>query len=359
VAQHLLHLCFLQFQANSLKSLAGNMAQDISGGINDAINEHIKPQTDTMLRIVEKMADFTGKIQIEGMEKLLERFGDLVGERLKNQFDNLAETIEEICNWQRSSKDSLDLILTQIQQVTEQQNTMLVNASRAAELFQESLGELGHMHQSLSAATSHFESLLGNLKTHSEWAKDINAEISRTVENFTHLSRENALQTSQQLDHLKDATASSLEQVEVLNTHLSQTVRQQVDHMQEIFNASTQQVQTLNGHLQTSMEKFVSDCREGLGLTFTDFDKHLASLTHALSGTVAETDETVQELLGKMEELRSVTSAMVESQSQFKDTATDVIDHHTLLFGELRELTENLQKVNAQNGGTTLPENAE
>jgi methyl-accepting chemotaxis protein len=61
------------------------------------------------------------------------------------------------------------------------------------------------------------------------------------------------------------------------------------------------------------MEKFREDCAKGLELTFSDFDKHLGLLTKALSGTIQETEETVRQILGKIQQVGSMTDNLRES----------------------------------------------
>ena len=51
------------------------------------------------------------------------------------------------------------------------------------------------------------------------------------------------------------------------------------------------------------MEKFREDASSGIQHTFSEFDKHLSLLTGALSGTIQETEETIRQILGKIQQV--------------------------------------------------------
>jgi hypothetical protein len=269
-------------QKNTVKSLGTDIATRVVEGLDLSFQTHLVPQIAQMGEIIDKVANLSGAAQIEGMEKMVERFGDLLGDRMRSQFDNLANTIESLCAWQNETKQSLDQVLVRLRETTEVQDHMMATSSRAAELFQTSLGELGEMHQRLSGALESFRNL-------GDQMRELSAE-----------TQANQAPLFDRMQGLQVALQGAMEDLSRLTTTHQSAVDAQLQRVGTLMEASGRQASALDERLSASMAKFVEDCRQGVQITFGQFDEQLGKLAATLSGTVHETEETVRELSAKL-----------------------------------------------------------
>ena len=151
-------------QKDSIKTLATDIATKVVEGFEQSMQRTMVPALQDFNRAV-------GEAHTQGMEQLIEQFGGLMGERLRQQFENLATTIEQLCGWQKESRDALDAMITRLSESAAKQDEMITNSMRAAAAFQSSMVEIGRLHESLSVTLEDFRNL----------SREMN-EIRHTVE---------------------------------------------------------------------------------------------------------------------------------------------------------------------------------
>jgi methyl-accepting chemotaxis protein len=332
------------------KDTTKSLAMDIATQLGDRIQQDLIP-------VLQEFNKSVSDRQLEGVERLVDKFGEMMGERMQQQFDNLATTIEQLCQWQREARDNLDAMLTKLQEVAAKQNEMLLKTMEAAAAFDRALPSLMELHERLAAALQAFQLFAEELGQLHQNVRETSSELQRSVEQTTDSLRQTvassqqaatatarAMQsavtestqalsrtTGEVLQAMQDAVAEANEalvtqvtamrqDLERTATQIGELVQQQarlvpevLSRIESLVNATAQQAETLDAQLRTSMEKFREDCAKGLELTFSDFDKHLSLLTKALSGTIQETEEAVRQILGKIQQVGSMTDSLREA----------------------------------------------
>jgi len=280
-------------QRNTMKTLA----QDVASKIIEGFDATMRPAMDEMKDILGRVADTSGEEMSKTMESMIDKFGNVLGQRLKDQFDNLASTIEELCKWQAQTKENLDAILVKLGETIEKQDEMIEKSSRAAELFQESLGRLGELHQRLSAALAGFHSLSVGMR-----------EMGEKLE----ASRE-AVEGG--LDTIREA----VNDLQTFSVEHRQAVTSELDEISSMADSARKSSKEIEEALTGSMKGFQDALTDGLQQTWSEFDKQLAALARSLSGTASGSEETVRELNASVAQVRAQAAEMMESVSQVEE----------------------------------------
>ncbi len=317
-------------QRTAIKTLATDIATNIVDGLDQSIFAKLAPEVTQMREAFEKVTAANSEIQVEGMQLMVERFSDVLGERMKDQFENLAVTIENICDWQRQTKENLDELLVTLQEASSRQSEMLERSIHAGEIFQNSLADLGKIHELLGTALGGFVQLTGQMHALGEKlgtseeairgaAEESQNAIREAAEGAGGAIRAAAIESGktirEEVEQSQNAIRSAVEQMTMgLNKtleefgNLSSGYRQGFDeHLRSIeglTDATRAQAEVLDERLRTSMEKFTEDCQRGVGQTFSEFDKNLSQLTSALSGTVQDTNDVMERVRKSLEGAR-------------------------------------------------------
>jgi hypothetical protein len=294
-------------EKDAIKVMGTDIATKVVEGLNESIESHLSPQISEMGEVVKKVADLSSESQVQGMEQMIERFGDIMGERMREQFDNLADTIENLCAWQEQTKQNLDAILVRLGETSDKQDAMIKNSSQAAELFEQSLGKLGEMHGRLSAALAAFQTLSEQLQSMSQSIDTNHESLGKTAQ------------------LISTSLAKQVESLTSLTQAHQATVQGQIEKTTELLTTSSNQAKSLDERLRISMDKFNSDCREGIQMTFRDFDTHLSTITSRLGATAERTDDS----LGEFNQYVSNVDEATNKLSQTLDTYAATVDATT------------------------------
>jgi archaellum component FlaC len=324
LAMHRLRLA--NEQTESLKTLSFDIGTRVSEGIDQSIQEHLVPQIAAMKDVVDKVANLTGESQVEGMERMVQQFSNVLGERLSGQFDNLSATIKEICSWQEQIKEQVDGVLTRVGEIVVAQDRMLNSAARSAELFQGSLGNLATIHE-------HIDSVAVSLE-----------EVNRATAEL----QENTLESTRQMTGAASAIGATMTTVTSTVTDLRETLTAELSELSSLGEALSRNLETIQSSLATTMEKFSDDCEAGVRQTFAQFDEHLGAVSRTLSGTVSETNQQSLEIGSAVAGLRQT----VEELDQTLMRALPVVTNLATLVAP-QEAADSDESQDAADAGDT------
>ncbi len=346
-------------QRDTLKTLAQDVAAKIIEGFNSSLETHLAPALGEMKTVLERVADTSGDEMRKAMESMIDKFGNVLGERLKQQFDNLANTIENLCVWQEKTKENLDAILVKLGETLEKQEEMIRNSSRAAELFQESLGRLGELHGQLSATLESFESLSegmqvmgdkldlsresmeGGLGTMREVVDKTLGELSEAIseyratmesgtEKFGDLLSETVegVRSSMQVatEELRKSVGGAVNDLRSFSTEHREAVASELTEISAMATVAKEGSREIEEALTESMKEFREELTLGFQHTWQEFDKQLAKLATSLSGTASGSEETIRELNASVGQVRAQATEMMESVSEVETRIGSMVE---------------------------------
>lgn len=254
-------------QTGILKTLGSDVAMQISKAFEETINTNIMPAVDSISGVIKDFASVATENQTDGLNKVVDNFLEAMNESMKGQFENLGNTIEELCKWQLETKESLDGLIGELKETTLNQKELNVSTEEIITKFSEYFSKLVEANGSL------FDSLNG---------------LESVVES---------------IDSLYKSSNTAIESLEERNNELQESnkkyfslIETNTTRIKSIMEDYDKTLGGLNSGLSESSEAFATQLNNGLSSTFSSFDKNLSDIVLRLSGTIEEIRESVDRL---------------------------------------------------------------
>lgn len=297
-------------QTEAIKHISTDISLELSKAFDKTINEtllpglveslssiiekDILPSIELVSSVVNDFANVATANQTHGMAKIVDKFIENMNNALDNQFDNLAQTIEELCEWQLETKDSLDELIKELKETTLNQKEINVSTEEMIKQFSEYFTQLIKANNDLTINIKEVSSLLNTLEELIAYNKGIATDIEEKRKIFDERADKHSEFIKNNIDKLNDSWE---------NTY-------------NVFN-------TVNDRLENSAKEFSNNIHEGLLLTFEDFDKNLSIISNRLSGTISEVNDTIDEIPGI---IAKGLKGLISSISEVRDAINKLPD---------------------------------
>ncbi|WP_352419014.1 MotA/TolQ/ExbB proton channel family protein [Proteiniborus sp.] len=283
----------LEFSKAFDKTVNETLLPGLSNSMNKSLEGNILPAVESISQVVDNFANVATSNQTESLNKVVEKFIESMNESLNGQFDNLANTIQILCEWQIKTKDSLEELINEIEETTKNQQEINVSSEEVIIKFSQYFDRL------IEANNDMDESL--NLM------KDVIGDMKELINHSNQISKD--LENKQELFDLRNDT-------------YFKNINEQIQKLEDDWDTTSQVFEKINNEFKDSTDIFVENLHKGLEATFKDFDDNLANITRRLSGTISEVQDTVDEVPSL---IRTASDNMTNSLQLISITIEEVI----------------------------------
>jgi hypothetical protein len=251
-----------------------SMLQDITTNMTDRLGSVLEMSLQPIQSSLNDFVTAATREQIKGVDAIVSRFIVRMNESLKGQFDKLARCIEDTCQWQRETRDSVRLItdglgrvssdIIQVEQISE---SLIVK-------FDGYMTKLGAAQLQIDEGYAAITSNMKNVEVVSRQQANYIAQIEKMqadVRKDTH-----SFQTSMD-SYMKSFTE---------NTNISTGALKKVSD--ELHS---------NGDILSDAHKsFITGVNKELTRTFDMFDANMSNITNHLAYVINSIKEAVDKL---------------------------------------------------------------
>ena len=246
------------------------MVEDLSLKLSETISKELSPRFDEMNQLNERLVDSIQGTQVEGMDRIVDSFMQEVNGLMGYQFENLADTVEELVDWQKQTKDTLDKMIEEMTELSKKQMEINESSDHIINKFNNSIDD---MNKTVGVLSDSLENVV---------------EINENFENQTQ--------------YFMEYMNKSKEQIEINNITLEK-VSEISNHFKETTNNFKKELFELNGKLDDSSRVFTESLETSLDRTFKSFDDNLTEITSKLSSVIYETQQGIEDIPDFVENL--------------------------------------------------------
>lgn len=263
------------------KSLAENIVPSMGKTFTDAMDSNLVPSLYKMEKVITNFANIASANQTEGLNNVVDSFIKNMNRSLEGQFDNLAKTISEVCEWQKIVTLDMDMFIKEIKTSTKNQREV----------------------------NTYAEDIIANITRHMETLNAANDKLLANLDSLGNLSAVISDQSGKNYVLINEVNEKQAAFYKNANSY-SESVREQIDRLVASWGQMTFNLKILNENLVNSMKEFSEKTHEGLHTTFGIFDDQLSNIAHRLSSTISEIQDAVDELPGVIIEFKNVMQAV-------------------------------------------------
>ncbi|WP_427338270.1 MotA/TolQ/ExbB proton channel family protein [Caloranaerobacter sp. DY30410] len=249
------------------KTVSETLIPKIDESIGMTLKENVLPAINSMSDVIKDFANVATSNQTDGLNKIVEKFVVLMNESLNGQFENLANTIDELCKWQIETKNNLEKLINELEETARNQKEINVSSEEMIKHFSAYFEKLIEANNNIDKSINVMENIVSNMNELVQYNKEITIEIE---EKQKLLNQRNDM-------YIK-------------------TINQCVEELNSNWNSMQSNLEEINLQLENATKTFIENMHKGLEITFQDFDKNLAHIVNRLSGTINEIQETIDEM---------------------------------------------------------------
>ncbi len=276
-------------QTLALNNMGSDFAQilqdvlvpSIESGFSKAIDESLSPLLERIENIVVNFSEKISENQTDGLERIVENFIGSMNQSMSGQFENLSKTIEELCEWQKQTKEDLDILIIEMKRASSDQ--MIIN--------QQTDRIISNISQYSDKLISGSEKLYVQVNAFEKIANHVSEVIIINQNVFNDVNEKSKV--------IEDTTQKSVKNISEIADKLQlvwSTSREQLDSSSKIFNDSSQE--------------FRESLQSGLISTFESFDTNISQFVGHFNGNIENIKDTVFDL----------SKIVVETNKQLKES---------------------------------------
>lgn len=279
----------------------------IRNGIEDSKRQQLKilgnfgDHIEKMSSVITEHFEDSQKKQSEAMESVLKQYVEKMSESFMVQFQDMGQIIEDTTKVQSEIKAQMVQFTEQLQKQFQVQTELIEKTSRAAQILNESLESLEGISRELKSSADYIASAASLLEESASKAKEGQETLRESVD----------------------------EQIQAMTT-----TREELEKAWNTITSNTDSTIHL-------VREVIQDLAEGVGdqlnKALTAFDSAVAEVVERFSGTLFETNQTI-------EELPAVLTKMGEN---FESIRTDISSQKDIL-NELKNLTSDMIAPNIE-----------
>lgn len=249
------------------KTVSETLIPKIDESIGMTLKENVLPAINSMSNVIKDFANVATSNQTDGLNKIVDKFILLMNESLNGQFENLANTINELCKWQIETKNNLEILIKELEETARNQKEINVSSEEVIKHFSTYFGKLIEANNNIDKSINMMKNIVSDMNELVEYNKEITIEIEEKQKLFNQR-----------------------------NDMYIKTINQCVEELNSNWDRMQSNLEEINLQLENATKTFIENMHKGLEITFQDFDKNLAHIVNRLSGTISETQETIDEI---------------------------------------------------------------
>lgn len=294
----------VQYQKQQADNMA-NLATAIGEKIAEKMGEIITPQLDKMNATIEIFANNAGKVQVEGVNSIVNSFVEEMHKSLGDSFKDLSVVIKDTCDWQRQNASLMQDILqrvsdmtTNIREINEMSektiSSMSSYVSHIDELQNIINDNLYKVNSQIEAygdindkQASYIEKLVNYEQAITEASKTFSADMAKQIEILNNMEEQITNNTMTSIEALtKKAEESSVA--------ISEAAKRQIESIINVSNSATGDMDSAAKELARVSAQLNGQLNQALTDTFNTFDNELTTISNHLSATISRVDSTVE-----------------------------------------------------------------
>lgn len=302
-------------------------AESFSLKLAENLNETFLPTLGRLDKMMEQFVNVASEKQSEGLGKVVDSFVQNMNSSLGNQFENLAQRLAEINEWQKTVHTQSTELIEKIRETTQHLSDIDEKSMSMIRHFDEYLGELNNA-QKLTEGTMN--------KT---------KEIAEMVGSIIEIQKDSASTIAE----AQKVQADNLVNVQENMRLFSERIDSSVSKSGEVIQKLTVAVDTSMAAMEKQMKKVLEEFQDGslqfetlintaYKRTFDEFDRSLAGIAMHLSSTIGGIKDSVDEMPTIIQAIGEQTKAHINTLT--KNISTQDAD----LNGKLSVLGETTQK---------------
>ncbi|WP_435620490.1 MotA/TolQ/ExbB proton channel family protein [Thermoanaerobacterium thermosulfurigenes] len=234
----------------------------------------IKQSSEISKQMIEKFANLAYENQLEGVNKIIDKFIEGMDTSLKGKFTDLGESIDEMIKWQQMVKEGMNELMEKL-------SNNILNLQDVNKAIENAITNFSDYFDKVNAANEHLVENISKLES-------VSLNVNMLVEDMLKMMNE----INQQKDLLlKDKT----EHVQIVSNYISE-INEKFELLQTSYANISKNIDILNNSLKQSMDEFANKTHEGLKRSLSLFDEELANIISYLNSTLSEIKESVDEL---------------------------------------------------------------
>lgn len=292
------------------------------------LNETFLPTLGKLDKMMEQFVNVASEKQSEGLGKVVDSFVQNMNSSLGNQFENLAQRLAEINEWQKTVHTQSTELIDKIRETTQHLGEIDEKSMSMIRHFDEYLGELNNaqkLTEGTMTKTKEIAEMIGSII-------EVQKDSASTIADAQKVQAENLVKVQENMElfskRIDSSVSKSGEAIQKLTEAVDismTTIEKQMKKVLEEFQNGSLQFETI---LNTAYKK-----------TFDEFDKSLAGIAMHLSSTIAGIKESV-------DEMPTVIQAIGEQIKAHVNTLTKNISIQDAdLNGKLTVLSETTQRL--------------
>lgn len=287
----------LETQTSLLKTVATDISTELSKALTDKINNEILPELfyyndklyksdiepaiNNIATVVENFSNVASQNQVEGISKIVDKFINEMSGSLDNKFQGLAATIDAICNWQLTLKQSLDDFIKSIMETT--QNQIMINTT-SSDILNNLTANLKTLEEMNSKALDNLDFIIKIQDTFKKQIETYNSQIEKFKEEYYRLV-EKIENTDEEI---------SLKIANFLNS---------INKVENSINDISASLTYTSDAITKSSQDFMQRVNNGLGTALTSIDSEIAKITEILAKVLSHINDVITDLDNTLENI--------------------------------------------------------
>ena len=242
-------------QTDLMGSFATVISEAVSSSISSTMKTELVPIFDRMENTIEQFGALASQQQKEGLDRVVKEFIRCMNESLNQQFEELSDTIHEICEWQKASAEQMQKIVDGICDTSAEINHINELSKQTVAEMNDVVTQLDSYYEKLSSAT---EQMQNQIEQNNEIQERQSAYIEKLIESEQHITALTdvvKLEIENNQNSIDMLTAHCKEQVVNIETAAKQSLDVVAESTKLVADASQQQItalaQTADKEMQT------------------------------------------------------------------------------------------------------------
>jgi len=340
------------------KETLSKFAEDISVAFSKELKGIIDPAFDKFNSTIDLFSKNVAENQVVGLERIVDSFVGQMNTKLQGQFDNLADTIESMCEWQKQSAESLDKVLKDIEESAYDINDMNIRCNETIDHFDEYLGKLITQDEKLNEQNEMLKGYLNDIKNSFE---KIDERIDKAFESIDARFGESLTQEKDLIESNKELTqqiTDNLDELRSLNDETNESVESMLDGIKAVMeeyldtakketSAIENSIEVLDKKLQldsnslaSAVEAFNQSVDTSIQRTFEEFDKEMAGVVSYFAGAASEITSNTENLP------KLVNEIFDELAGQTKEYTDNIAGLNVEVKKMIEGVTEKINSIN-------------
>jgi len=258
---------------NVMSSVNENLISHINDNFNEVMSQLMKSNNEFQT-ILNNFSNVASQSQIEGINRVVDKFLASMDETLKGKFDDLAKSIDKMINWQSQIQNNMSGLIDEIMKSA-------LNIKDVNTKTEDMLTKFSQFFDRLNSAEVSLLDSVSTLKVTSENIIMASEEVSNILERIGN-DNEKFFQNS------RDVLSIIIEYTEKIdNTY---------KRYSETYERINHNLDMLNNNLKESMEEFANKTHDGLRKSFTIFDEELSKIVADIESMAESISESVEDL---------------------------------------------------------------